>query len=72
MPKPDVVIVLSGDPGILHDRKKEVPIEEAIRQIEKYESLKCKNLYIVNNDKDPKIAKIKIVDIIYESYNVKR
>lgn len=36
LPKPDRVIVLTGDPEVIHARKREVPLEELKRQIGDY------------------------------------
>ena len=38
-PKPDLTIVLSGDPETLYHRKREVELSEVVRQVEVYESL---------------------------------
>ena len=39
MPRPDRVIVLTGDPEIIHARKKEVTMDELCRQIDAYQEL---------------------------------
>lgn len=53
IPKPNIIFILSGDPQILYDRKKELPIEELKRQIVEYEALarKYKNTVIINVNK---------------------
>jgi glycosyltransferase involved in cell wall biosynthesis/thymidylate kinase len=39
LPKPDRVIILAGDPAIIHARKEEVTLDELTRQLAKYRSL---------------------------------
>ena len=39
MPRPDRVIVLVGDPDVIHARKKEVTMDELVRQTDAYRSL---------------------------------
>jgi len=39
MPRPDLVIVLAGDPEVIHARKQEVTLEELRRQMDGYRAL---------------------------------
>ena len=39
MPQPDRVFILVGDPEVIWKRKREVPLEEVVRQVEAYRNL---------------------------------
>lgn len=51
IPKFDQYIVLTGDPEVIYNRKKEVPLEETKRQVESYQNLSKmgSQFFIVNN-----------------------
>lgn len=65
IPKPDITIVLTGDPEIIQARKKEVDVHTCAKQIGKYNQLKGKRYYHVSVDTElPNIIVKEIIDNI--------
>jgi thymidylate kinase len=57
-PKPDLLVVISAPAEMIQARKREVPIEETMRQLTEYKMLanKFKNSMVVENVTDPSDA----------------
>lgn len=68
IPRPDITFILSGDPRVIYERKKEVSLEETARQIEKYESNVGKNTHIIRNDGLPEDAAKEVISVIVSAY----
>lgn len=65
IPKPDIVIYLDNEPEELYARKKELPLEEIKRQIEKFRELvsKMPNAHTVN-------TRLTLKDVIQETCGI--
>lgn len=68
-PKPKITFVLKAKPQVIHNRKKELTIEEISRQLVEYERLKkyYKKIYYLNAEHDVDTISNEILEIVFDN-----